>query len=44
MFILESKNLLDYLKPDKYVDFDNEVIKNKAKELFKESSDDIQKI
>lgn len=43
-FILDSENLLDYLKVNKYIDFDNEVIKNKAKELFKESSDDIQKI
>jgi transglutaminase-like putative cysteine protease len=33
-YILESGDIKDYLKTDKYIDFDNELIKQKAGELY----------
>ncbi|WP_368489587.1 transglutaminase family protein [Clostridium sp. BJN0013] len=42
--VLENRNLLNYLLVSKYVDFDKEIIQDKAKELFHENLDEIKKI
>jgi transglutaminase-like putative cysteine protease len=43
-FILESHDMQDYLKPDKYIDFHADVIKQKAGELFDTLTDETAKI
>lgn len=43
-FILEHKDLSNYLLADKYVDFNKKIIQNKVSELFSDNSDEIQKI
>lgn len=43
-FILEYKNLSNYLLADKYVDFNKKIIQNKVSELFSDNFDEIQKI
>ena len=42
--VLESNVLQDYLKPDKYIDFDNEHIQQKADALFADISDETEKV
>jgi len=43
-FILESENINDYLKSDKYIDFYDQSIQQKTKELFDLLSDEKEKI
>ena len=43
-FILEHEDLSNYVLADKYVDFDKKIIQDKAKELFSDNLDEIQKI
>ncbi|MDR2855822.1 MAG: transglutaminase family protein [Methanomicrobiales archaeon] len=43
-FVLESNNMADYVKSDKYMDFFSESIQRKADELFASLSDDTEKI
>jgi transglutaminase-like putative cysteine protease len=43
-FILESDNIKDYLKSDKYIDFYNESIQQKADELFASLTSETEKI
>lgn len=42
--ILENENLSHYLIVSKYVDFDKKIIQDKAKDLFHENLDKIEKI
>jgi transglutaminase-like putative cysteine protease len=41
-YILESNNLSDYLQSDRYIDFDNKAIEEKALELYHSSLDEIE--
>ena len=41
---LQTKKIEDYLKKSEYIDFDNKIIAEKAKELKKASNDDISLI
>ena len=43
-FILESNNINDYLKSDKYIDFYEKSIRQKADELFDSALDEKEKI
>lgn len=43
-FILEHEDLSNYLLPSRYVDFDKKIIQDKAKELFCNDLDQIQKV
>ncbi|MHC6204656.1 hypothetical protein ACYULU_15855 [Breznakiellaceae bacterium SP9] len=43
-YILESNNIKEYLNYDKYIDFDNEIIRKKALELYDSSYDEIENI
>jgi len=43
-YILEHEDLSNYLFSSKYVDFDKEIIQNKAKELFNSSIEKVEKI
>lgn len=42
-FILEHKDLSNYLLADKYVDFNKKIVQNKVSELSSDNLDEIQK-
>lgn len=43
-FILEFRDLSNYLLASKYIDFDKKIIQDKVKELFCDDLDEIQKV